>query len=103
MEMTYEELNARLNAIDNKVDALLSLIGKMTASKQCELMDVSDIAQMLGISKRVIYNKKYLLPNFGETASGKMEWTRKEVEDWLKTDKNVLKAQYLERAKENAM
>lgn len=103
MEMTYEELNARLNAIDNKVDALLSLIGKMTASKQCELMDVSAIAEMLGISKRVIYNKKYLLPNFGKTETGKMEWTRKEVEDWLKTDKNVLKAQYLERAKENAM
>ena len=61
------------------------------------------IAEMLGVSKRTLYYKKYLLPNFGETASGKMEWTRKEVEDWLKTDKNVLKEQYLARAKENAM
>ena len=103
MEMTYEELNARLNAIDSKIDGLLSLMGKMTESKQCEIMDIAAIAEMLGVSKRVLYYKKDLLPNFGKTASGKMEWTRKEVEDWLKTDKNVLKAQYLERAKENAM
>ena len=103
MEMSYEELTARLNAIDNKIDGLLSIVGQTVAAKQYEIMDISAIAEMLGVSKRVLYYKKYLLPNFGETASGKMEWTRKEVEDWLKTDKNVLKAQYLARAKENAM
>ena len=103
MEMTYEELNARLNAIDSKIDGLLSIVGQTIATKQCESMDIAAIAEMLGVSKRTLYYKKYLLPNFGETASGKMEWTRKEVEDWLKTDKNVLKAQYLARAKENAM
>lgn len=103
MEMSYEELTARLNAIDNKIDGLLSIVGQTVAAKQYEIMDISAIAEMLGVSKRVLYYKKYLLPNFGETASGKMEWTRKEVEDWLKTDKNVLKEQYLERAKKNAM
>ena len=103
MEMSYEELTARLNAIDSKIDGLLSIIGQTVASRQYEMMDIASIAKMLGLSKRTLYYKKYLLPNFGKTASGKMEWTRKEVEDWLKTDKNVLKAQYLARAKENAM
>ena len=41
--MTYEELNARLNAIDSKIDGLLSLMGKMTESKQCEIMDIAAI------------------------------------------------------------
>ena len=103
MEMSYEELTARLNAIDSKIDGLLSIIGQTVASRQYEMMDIASIAKMLGLSKRTLYYKKYLLPNFGKTASGKMEWTRKEVEDWLKTDKNVLKEQYLSRAKENAM
>ena len=103
MEMTYEELSAKLKIIDTKIDELVSLMGKLTASKQCEIMDVPAIAEMLGLSKRDIYNKKYLLPNFGETPTGKMEWTRKEVEKWLETDQNTLKRRYLERAKENAM
>ena len=103
MEMSYEELTARLNAIDSKIDGLLSIIGQTVATKQYEMMDIASIAKMLGLSKRTLYYKKYLLPNFGETPSGKMEWTRKEVEDWLKTDENVLKEQYLSRAKENAM
>lgn len=103
MEMTYEELSAKLKIIDTKIDELVSLMGKLTAEKQCEIMDVPAIAEMLGLSKRDIYNKKYLLPNFGETPTGKMEWTRKEVEKWLETDQNTLKRRYLERAKENAM
>ena len=103
MEMTYEELSAKLKIIDTKIDELVSLMGKLTASRQCEIMDVPAIAEMLGLSKRDIYNKKYLLPNFGETPTGKMEWTRKEVEKWLETDQNTLKRRYLERAKENAM
>ena len=103
MEMTYEELSAKLKIIDTKIDELVSLMGKLTASKQCEIMDVPAIAEMLGLSKRDIYNKKYLLPNFGETPTGKMEWTRKEVEKWLETDQNTLKRRYLEKAKENAM
>ena len=103
MEMTYEELSSRLKDIDSKLDDLFSLIGKLTASRQCELMDVPAIAEMLGLSKRDIYNKKYLVPNFGVTPTGKMEWTRKEVEKWLETDQNTLKRRYLERAKENAM
>ena len=103
MEMSYEELTARLNAIDSKIDGLLSIIGQTVATKQYEMMDIASIAEMLGGAKGGLYGEGGLLPNFGETPSGKMEWTRKEVEDWLKTDKNVLKEQYLSRAKENAM
>ena len=54
MEMTYEELSSRLKDIDSKLDDLFSLIGKLTASRQCELMDVPAIAEMLGLSKRDI-------------------------------------------------
>ena len=46
MEMTYEELSSRLKDIDSKLDDLFSLIGKLTASRQCELMDVTAIAEM---------------------------------------------------------
>ena len=38
MEMSYEELTARLNAIDSKIDGLLSIIGQTVATKQFEMM-----------------------------------------------------------------
>ena len=84
MEMTYEELNARLTSLELKIDGVFKLVTRINNAKQSEIMDVKQIASMLGLSNREIYNKQYLLPNFGE-CDGKKE------------------RRYLERAKKNSV
>ena len=94
-----EILKVEVKALQSKVDILLSLVQKLTEDNENKLMDLKDVAKYVGRSVPTLYRNRWLLPDFGAGIEGnqKKEWTKKEIDNWLKTPVKELKNQYLER------
>lgn len=92
-------MRVEIKALQSKVDILLSLVQKLTEEDGNKLMDLKDVAKYVGRSVPTLYRNRWLLPDFGAGLEGKQkkEWTKKEIDDWLKTPVKELKNQYLER------
>lgn len=94
-----ELMNIEIKSLQAKVDVLLTLVQRLTVEDENRLMDLKDVARYVGRSVPTLYRNRWLLPDFGAGLEGnqKKEWTKKEIDDWLKTPVNELKNQYLER------
>lgn len=101
LEIELESANKKLNVMAEKINYLTEAIAKFIDAEEMKLMNVIDIAEMLGISPKTLYKKPWLLPNFGRT-DGKMMWTKSEVRKWLGKGTEVLLREYEAIGKENA-
>lgn len=94
-----ELMNIEIKSLQAKVDVLLSLVQRLTEEDGNRVMDLKDVAKYVGRSVPTLYRNRWLLPDFGAGIDGnqKKEWTKKEIDEWLKTPVKELKNQYLER------
>lgn len=101
LEIELESANKKLNAMAEKINYLTESIARFIDAEEMKLLNVIDIAEMLGLSPKTLYKKPWLLPNFGRT-DGKMMWTKKEVREWLAKGTEALFREYEAIGKENA-
>lgn len=99
--MDNNMLAIELEAMQKKLNVLSEMVTRLLDVDGMKLMNVIDIAEMLGISPKTLYKKPWLLPNFGRT-DGKMVWTKKEVREWLEKGTENLLREYESIGKKNA-
>lgn len=92
--MTDKMLDIEIEKLNQKINVMSDDIRKLVDLDSYRMMSVSDIAKMLGINPKTLYRKPWLLPNFGKTQNSTMEWTKKEVAEWLDKGTDYLIEEY---------
>lgn len=95
------DTEARLIGLEAKIDALYDRIMEIKSDEDMRILDLKQMAKLYGLSRQSLYNRKWLIPNFGDDMmmGSRAEWTRKEINDWVNAmPLEERKKQYFARA-----